>query len=201
MSLKKRPTLKNIIIIFNLMGKIYTKSGDTGETSLIGGKRVSKASDRVNAYGDIDEANAFIGIIISSIKYDDIKQLLQEIQKDLFVLSSDLADPSYPDNPYNIPRVEEYMISKIEKAIDSYNEELSELSNFILPGGSIASSLLHYARAVIRRAERSIVRLNVKTTINPLIIKYVNRLSDLLFILARVANKREGINDIIWTKY
>ncbi len=180
------------------MGRIYTKSGDKGNTSLIGGKRVSKASRRIEAYGDIDETNAILGIISSSIAYNDIKDLLLKIQNELFTLGSDLADPSYPDNPYNIPRISRGMVKDIELEVDRYQEEVGEIRYFILPGGSKEGALLHLARTVARRAERSIVRLAEEEEINPQIIEYINRLSDLLFILARVVNKREGIKDVRW---
>ncbi len=180
------------------MGKIYTKSGDKGATSLLGGKRVSKASKRIEAYGNIDETNAMLGVLASIIIHKDIRDLLAKIQNELFTLGSDLADPSYPENPYNIHRMDEAMIKYIEEAIDRYQEEVGEISYFILPGGSKGGALLHLARTVTRRAERSIIRLAEEEKINPMIIEYVNRLSDLFFILARVINNREGIKDIRW---
>ena len=180
------------------MGKIYTKSGDKGDTSLIGGKRVSKASRRIEAYGNIDEANAILGVINAVIRDEEVRTLLANIQNELFTLGSDLADPSYPDNPYNIPRINEEMVKSIERMIDRYDEEIGEIRYFILPGGSKGGALLHLARTIIRRAERNIIRLADEEKINPMIIEYVNRLSDLLFILARVINKREGIEDIPW---
>ncbi|RMF28612.1 MAG: cob(I)yrinic acid a,c-diamide adenosyltransferase [Candidatus Nitrosothermus koennekii] len=180
------------------MGKIYTKSGDKGDTSLIGGKRVSKASKRIEAYGNIDEANAILGLVIANLAHDDIKILLEGIQNELFILGSDLAEPSYPENPYNIPRINANMVKKLEEAIDKYQEEVGEIQYFILPGGSKTAALTHFARTIVRRAERSIIELKEQEEINPSIIEYVNRLSDLLFILARVINKREGIKDIPW---
>ncbi len=181
-----------------MLVKIYTKSGDDGYTSLIGGKRVSKASKRVDAYGNIDECNAMLGLIIANIKYDDIKDVLEKIQHELFILGSDLADPSYPANPYNIKRVSKDLVEYMEKVIDKYQEESGEIGYFILPGGSNVAALLHLARTMVRRAERSIIALADEEGINPIIIEYVNRLSDLLFVLARVVNKREGIKDTIW---
>ncbi|MEM2855580.1 MAG: cob(I)yrinic acid a,c-diamide adenosyltransferase [Candidatus Nitrosocaldaceae archaeon] len=182
------------------MGKIYTKSGDKGETSLIGGARVSKASKRIEAYGEVDESNAMLGFIIASIEDEDIKLILNKIQNELFILGSDLADTSYPNNLYNIPRITKDMVEYIEKIIDEYEKEVEEIRYFILPGGSKEGALLHIARTIVRRAERSIVELAEKENINPFIIEYINRLSDLLFILARTVNKRRGINDTPWRK-
>ncbi len=182
------------------MGKIYTKSGDDGYTSIIGGKRLSKASERIEAYGNVDECNSIIGVINATIKYEDIRSILAKIQNDLFAIGSDLADPSYPNNPYNTPRIGYDDITCLEQAIDEFEKELEPIRYFILPSGSKEGALLHFARAIARRAERSIVRLAEKEQINKHIIVYMNRLSDLLFVLARVVNKREGIKDVAWKR-
>ena len=180
------------------MVKIYTKGGDRGYTSLIGGKRVSKSSIRISAYGQIDELNCSIGVVISFIDENEVKDSLQTIQNELFIVGSDLADPSYPDNPNKIPRVTDAMVKRLENIIDYFDQELGAIQYFILPGGSKDASLLHLARGIARRAERNTVELSSIEKINPAIITYLNRLSDLLFTLARVMNKRRNINDVAW---
>jgi len=180
------------------MVKIYTKGGDKGDTSLIGGKRVPKSSKRINAYGDVDELNASIGVAISFIEDDEVRKLLEKIQSELFIVGSDLADPSYPDSINNNPRVTDTMVTNLENFIDKYDQEVGAIQYFILPGGSREASLLHLARGIARRAERDCVELSSIERINPAIISYLNRLSDLLFMLARVMNKRRNINDVPW---
>ncbi|MEM2759804.1 MAG: cob(I)yrinic acid a,c-diamide adenosyltransferase [Nitrososphaerales archaeon] len=179
------------------MVKIYTRGGDKGDTSLIGGKRVSKASTRINAYGNVDELNASVGVAISFIDDVEVKKLLEHIQEDLFVVGSDLADPSYPDGS-KTPRTTEEMVQELEDIIDRYDQEVGSIQYFILPGGSRGSSLLHLARGIARRAERTCVELSNVEKVNPAVITYLNRLSDLLFVLARVMNKRKGVKDVAW---
>lgn len=185
--------------------KIYTKSGDNGKTGLIGGSRVFKSDPRIAAYGQIDELNANIGLAISVLStkgvlnFADIVDLLIMIQNDLFIVGSDLADPNFPPiSESKTPRVVDRMITNIERAIDKFESELEPISYFILPGGSIESSILHVCRGVARRAEVSLVTLVNSKTINKYIMAYVNRLSDLLFVLARTVNKRQKINDVAW---
>lgn len=178
--------------------KIYTRGGDKGDTSLIGGKRVSKSSTRINAYGNVDELNAALGVAISFLDDPEVKELLERIQNELFVVGSDLADSSYPDSVNKTPRVTETMVKELESVIDKYDQEVGEIRYFILPGGSKAASLLHLARGIARRAERNCVELFGTEKINPAVISYLNRLSDLLFMLARVINKRMGVNDVAW---
>lgn len=180
------------------MVKIYTKGGDKGDTSLIGGKRVPKSSKRINAYGDVDELNASIGVAISFIDDREVRKLLEKIQSELFIVGSDLADPSYPDSINNSPRVTDTMVTNLENFIDKYDQEVGAIQYFILPGGSREASLLHLARGIARRAERNCVELSGIERINPAIISYLNRLSDLLFMLARVMNKRRNVNDVPW---
>jgi cob(I)alamin adenosyltransferase len=180
------------------MVKIYTKGGDKGDTSLIGGKRVPKSSKRINAYGDVDELNASIGVAISFIEDDEVRKLLEKIQSELFIVGSDLADPSYPDSINNNPRVADTMVKELENVIDKYDQEVGAIQYFILPGGSREASLLHLARGIARRAERNCVELSSIERINPAVISYLNRLSDLLFMLARVMNKRRDVNDVPW---
>ncbi len=184
--------------------KIYTKTGDKGETGLIGGKRTSKADPRIVAYGAVDELNSSIGLAISFLgqkaHLSDIFNALVQVQNDLFVVGSDLADPDYPKSKYNTPRTEEKMVYVIENVIDGFESELMPITFFVLPGGSIEASLLHTSRGVARRAETAVVELSINETINPVIVMYLNRLSDLLFIAARLANKRLGITDVAWHK-
>jgi cob(I)alamin adenosyltransferase len=180
--------------------KIYTKTGDKGDTGLIGGSRISKSDLRIIAYGEVDEANSHIGLIISNFEknsiFDDVKKILLKVQQDLFVLGAELANPNTLKDDNKLVKRE--MISTIEKYIDNFDSELSPISNFILPGGSIESSLLHICRTVVRRAETSAVALAKDQIINQEILTYLNRISDLFFVLARVTNKRQKRNDIPW---
>lgn len=180
--------------------KIYTRTGDKGDTGLIDGSRISKSDLRIIAYGVVDEANSHIGLIISNIEknsiFDDVKQILLNVQQDLFVLGAELANPNTLKDDNMLVKRE--MISTIEKYIDNFESELAPLSNFILPGGSIESSLLHICRTVVRRAETSAVALAKEQNINQEILIYLNRISDLFFVLARVTNKRQKRDDIPW---
>lgn len=174
--------------------KVYTKTGDNGLTSLVGGKRVSKASKRVETYGDVDELNSVLGIARSIIKDSEIEQLIEGIQNDLFIMGGDLATPH--DSEYSVPRVTPEMTVMIEKSIDDYVKEVGSLREFILPGGDSGGAYLHLARTVCRRAERKVVELGEMEKIGENILIYLNRLSDLLFVLARVDNKRSGSGEI-----
>ncbi|MBS3926222.1 MAG: cob(I)yrinic acid a,c-diamide adenosyltransferase [Nitrosarchaeum sp.] len=175
--------------------KIYTKTGDDGTTGLQGNLRVSKSNPRIIAYGAIDETNALLGIIQSYEIDEDIATLLNLIQNELFVIGADLSNPKLEDKKN---RVTTDMILNLEKNIDKYESELTPLTNFILPGGTILASQLHHIRTVTRRAETYIIMLSEEEKINDNCIKYVNRLSDLFFVLGRVLNKRNGKKDIIW---
>ncbi|HEY2980445.1 MAG TPA: cob(I)yrinic acid a,c-diamide adenosyltransferase [Anaerolineales bacterium] len=181
------------------ISKVYTRSGDEGQTSLATGERVSKASERVCAYGEVDELNSFLGLARARITDTAMRQLLERIQNELFVLGADLATP-LPDpaagKPDPIRRIRQSEIDSLEKAIDRYNETLPPLEEFILPGGNEAAALLHIVRAVARRAERHAVRLAGVETLNPSAIVYLNRLSDLLFVLARVVNRQSGSGEV-----
>ena len=187
--------------------KIYTKTGDKGETGLIGGKRISKGDPRIVAYGSVDELNSNIGIAISSLAaknrdlFLELINILTRIQSELFIVGSDLADPRYPagnQNQYKTPRTEENMASALEDAIDKFETELEPITFFILPGGSIEASLLHITRTIARRAEIAVTLLSKDQIINPIVLVYLNRLSDFLFVAARLINKRLGIKDIAW---
>jgi cob(I)alamin adenosyltransferase len=186
--------------------KIYTKTGDKGETRLIGGKHVSKADPRIVAYGAVDELNSSIGLAISFLQskqqqlLSDMADVLLQVQNDLFVLGSDLADPSWPQANGKTLRTSEKMASALEPIIDRFESELKPITFFILPGGSIESSLLHHSRGVARRTETAVVLLSKSESINPAIMVYLNRLSDLLFVMARLANKRTKIPDVAWRK-
>ncbi len=175
--------------------KIYTKTGDEGTTGLLGGRRVPKSDNRVKAYGNVDEINSIIGIILANQLDDGIRNLLLKIQNELFIAGSDLSNPNTNDasNRVNIT-----MVEFLEKKIDELENELTPTSNFILPGGTKIASLIHFARTVVRRSETQIITLSESEKINDDCKKYFNRLSDLLFVLARVVNKRSGVSDVIW---
>ena len=183
--------------------RIYTKTGDKGETGLIGGKRVSKADPRIVAYGAVDELNSSMGLAVSFLRskkqFSDLIDVLLQVQNDLFIVGSDLADPSFPKTG-KTPRTDDKMASALEPIIDRFESELEPITFFILPGGSVEASLLHQARGVARRAETAIVSLSKSQIINPAIVVYLNRLSDLIFVAARVTNKRLGVPDVAWRK-
>ena len=177
--------------------KIYTKTGDDGTTGLIGNKRVKKSSPRIASYGMVDELNASIGIILSSKLGKDIRVLLTKIQNDLFVVGADLANP---DLKNNTNRVTSEMVSYLEKEIDRLEEKLSPITYVILPGGDLIASHVHLTRTICRRAETNIVHLSEYEDLNNTCLIYMNRLSDLLFVIARTINKRKKISDIAWKK-
>ena len=176
------------------LNKIYTRTGDKGSTQLGDGKRVDKNSLRVDAYGSVDEANATIGLSILRTN-TKIKKILQIIQNDLFDLGADLCMPD--KKKIQKLKITKDRVDYIEKKIDSFNKELAPLNSFILPGGSESSTYLHIARTVTRRAERKVCALSKKERIHPVAIIYLNRLSDLLFVLARYTNNK-GKKDILW---
>ncbi len=181
------------------MTKIYTKTGDKGETGLFGGDRVSKDSIRIEAYGTVDELNSFIGLAVVEVKDIEVKNLLVKIQNELFVVGSNLAIPDNQKDKKNIiPKISEDFFNEAENAIDHYEEKLEPLKNFILPGGTKSSSILNICRTVCRRAERRVVALNNAEKIDEKIIIFLNRLSDLFFVLARYENHVAGTQDIIW---
>ena len=178
--------------------RIYTKTGDTGETGLFDGTRVSKNDPRVDAYGDVDELSAWIGLTRSDDLPADVDERLGGIQRDLFALGSMLADPTHRiakrvDKATLTPA----SVKSLEGAIDAFETELPPLKRFIFAGGTSAASRLHLARAVCRRAERGVVGLGADA-VDPLAIQYLNRLSDLLFVMARVLNRRAGVAEVEW---
>jgi len=180
--------------------RIYTKTGDSGDTALFGGGRVPKSHLRVAAYGDIDELNSFVGFVRAAEPVDFFDPLFQSIQRDLFAIGGHLATPD-PDKVRKALEKAELSSSQVdafEAAIDAADRELAPLKAFILPAGCEKSVRLHLARAVCRRAERSVVQLAQEHDVPPLFLVYLNRLSDLLFTLARLANHRAGTGDVTW---
>lgn len=178
--------------------KVYTKTGDSGETGLGGGQRVPKDSLRINAYGTVDELNSFIGVAIASNLDDKIKEKLNIIQNELFHLGSDLCFIEEDKIKFSLPLIEEKHVLKLEQIMDEYSLELEPLENFILPGGTIGASQLHVARTVCRRAEREIIALAKTEKIGSFVIKYLNRLSDTLFVMARYENFKKNYTDVYW---
>lgn len=177
--------------------KIYTRTGDEGETSLFGGERVPKDSSRIRAYGTVDELNAVLGVAIASSDNEKLAGVLRQLQNELFMVGADLATPIGIQEGKTV-RVKDSHIRRLEQEIDLHEEELEPLKFFILPGGTPCAAALHLARTVCRRAERETFELSRKEEINDRVIVYLNRLSDLLFVLARIANVRSGKNDIPW---
>ena len=184
--------------------KIYTKTGDAGQTGLFGGGRVPKSHPRVEAYGDVDELNATLGFARAVEQMPRVDEVLVPVQRDLFAIGALLATPDRDKMRQHLEkaRIDETRIADLERAIDAGDEELEPLRAFIVPGGSPKAAALHVARTVCRRAERRIVELTQDTTqdteIPQLVVIYLNRLSDLLFTLARVANKRAGAGEVTW---
>ncbi|HEY8393762.1 MAG TPA: cob(I)yrinic acid a,c-diamide adenosyltransferase [Thermaerobacter sp.] len=180
--------------------KIYTRTGDAGQTSLFGGRRVGKDNPRVQAYGAVDELNAVLGLAIAHLGQEEPAALLRRLQDDLFQIGADLATPDDPNRPAGSQpaRVGDDRVEELERAIDRYDADLPPLRQFILPGGTVAGATLHLARTVARRAERCAVALAAREPVNPAVLRYLNRLSDLLFVLARWVNHRAGVADIPW---
>lgn len=181
------------------MGKIYTKGGDLGETSLLNGTRISKSHDRVEAYGTLDELNSFIGMLRDNLELEQYRQVLLRIQENLFTAEALIAaDPDKKSK--GLPELHEEDILILEKEIDSMTAELPPLNSFILPGGDPHVSRCHVARTVCRRAERSIIRLHSSSPVSPVIIRYLNRLSDYLFVLSRRLGQEFHAEEITWPR-
>ena len=180
------------------MPRIYTRGGDTGETGLVDGSRVSKANPRVDAYGDVDELNALLGLARARTLGADLDALVERIQRDLFALGARLADPraTSTGGPGKTALGQDD-VTRLEHAIDRLDAELPELRRFILPGGAEAGAVLHLSRTVCRRAERRLVALGAGA-IDAIAVVYLNRLSDLLFVMARTANRRAGLGETEW---
>jgi cob(I)alamin adenosyltransferase len=177
--------------------KIYTKKGDKGETSLIGGTRVSKSHIRIEAYGTVDELNSFTGWLRDMLTDEQQRNILLRIQNSLFLLESHLAwDPG--TEAHHVPQFDVAEVEVLENQIDEMEKSLPALTNFIIPGGYQANSLCHVCRTVSRRAERIIIALNHEQEVPDFILKYMNRLSDYFFVLARTISKQHGADEIVW---
>lgn len=185
--------------------KIYTKTGDEGETGLFGGGRVSKASPRVWAYGEVDELNSVLGLARTTPIDEHVDATLARVQSELFDLGAELArTPGLAEKGRAdkglIPEIDEEAVVRLENAIDAAEAELAPLQNFVLPGGCLAAAHFHLARTVCRRAERRVVALESEDAPRAVVVRYLNRLSDLLFVLARLANHRAGVADVPWSR-
>ena len=178
--------------------KVYTRTGDEGDTALASGKRLSKDSARIEAYGTVDELNSALGSAIAAGMDSDLSAILGPIQNELFHLGSDLCLEEADKKRLAVPGIEGRHIETLERRIDELSEELGPLENFILPGGSPAAARLHLARTVCRRAERRVVTLAREEPIGDFVLRYLNRLSDLLFMMARAENLRKGLSDTLW---
>jgi cob(I)alamin adenosyltransferase len=180
--------------------RIYTKTGDQGDTGLFGGGRVPKDHLRVAAYGDVDELNSALGLVRATAPVELFDDLLQSVQRDLFAIGGHLATPDPAKVAQALEKAElaDTRVGQLERAIDAAEEELPALRAFVLPGGTAKAAALHLARTVCRRAERSVVALGHEHPVPAAFLVYLNRLSDLLFTLARLANRREGRGDVTW---
>ena len=182
------------------MPKIYTKTGDSGETGLFGGGRVGKDDHRVEAYGEVDELNACLGLARGHALPAKIDDVLQTAQQQLFTVGAVLATPAGTAAQAAIPAIDRNWALGMESLIDQFEEDLAPLTQFILPGGSLGASALHLSRTVCRRAERRVVSLSRKVKVEPEVVVYLNRLSDLLFVMARWSNHHAGVEDVVWRR-
>lgn len=178
--------------------KIYTKTGDRGETGLFGGGRVKKSDPRVAAYGEVDELNAALGVVRAQVEDPELERTLAAVQDELFCVGAELATPAGAPARAAVPAVEERWAERLEAAIDAWDAELPPLRQFVLPGGTRTAAALHLARCVCRRAERRAVALAAEAEVAPAVLTYLNRLSDLLFMAARLANHRAGRPEVAW---
>lgn len=178
--------------------KIYTRTGDDGSTALGTGDRIAKTAPRIAAYGTVDELNAAIGVVLTCDLPSDVRAALTRVQNELFHAGADLCVPEADKGGTPGPRIEQRHIAALETLIDSLNASLPPLKNFVLPGGTAASAQLHVARTVARRAERDVVRLADAEPVNPLVVAYLNRLSDALFVMARFENQQAGVAEPLW---
>lgn len=178
--------------------KIYTRQGDAGQTSLSGGQRVPKDSPRVSAYGTVDELNSALGVALAAGLCARLAEVLPGIQNELFHLGSDLSFLEEDKAKYPVPQIESRHIERLESLIDEITEIVGPLQNFILPGGSIGSAQLHVARTICRRAEREVIALAREESVGPFAVQYLNRLSDALFVMARLENHARGVPEPLW---
>lgn len=179
--------------------KIYTRTGDQGQTSLLGGTRVPKHHLRIECYGTVDELNSYLGVLKDYETAAPEAAFIKAIQDNLFTLGSHLATSSEASDKLQLPEIDESAIQALEASIDSMDQELPALRNFVLPGGHPANSFAHVARCVCRRAERLVVQLNEEESVNEVILRYLNRLSDWLFTYARLMSHRSGSEEVAWT--
>jgi len=179
------------------LNKIYTRTGDSGEAGLVDGSRVSKAGHRIAAIGEVDEANSAIGAAIATLDDKKLARRLRRIQNEMFDLGADLATPAGGEYEEHALRMVARQVTRLEEEVDAMNIALAPLTSFILPGGSLAVAMLHLARAIVRRAEREAVALNLAEPVNPHALAYINRLSDHLFVAARLHAAGEG-GDVLW---
>ena len=177
----------------NRLSKLYTRTGDDGTSGLSGGARIAKNHERIYAMGTVDELNSVIGLLICKLEDDELISLFTEIQHDLFNIGGEISMPGHAF-------IKEEKITGLENKIDQFNESVEPLKEFILPGGSEAASVCHMARAIARRAERDVISLHQKEEVPATTRQYLNRLSDLLFVVARIINKQLGQDDILWKK-
>lgn len=178
--------------------KVYTRTGDGGTTALGGGQRVPKDAPRIEAYGTVDELNSLLGVVLAEGLPPELAEPLGRVQNDLFHLGSDLCVLEEDKEKMPVPRIEERHVEALEELIDSLSENVPPLENFILPGGSRAAAGLHLARTLCRRAERRIVTLAAEEAVGEWVLRYLNRLSDLLFVMARWQNRAQGVSDVLW---
>ncbi len=178
--------------------KIYTKTGDSGETGLFGGPRVRKSDPRVEAYGDVDELNAALGVVRAIVEDPEIEAQLAKVQEELFCVGAELATPHGAKARSAVPPVDGAWTARLEGAMDAWDAELPPLSRFVVPGGTRTAAALHLARTVCRRAERRVVSLAAEVEVEPAVLAYLNRLSDFLFVAARVANHRARREEPLW---
>ena len=178
--------------------RLYTRNGDEGTTRLANGIEVRKDCPRVVAYGDVDELNSHIGIVLSAGVVPRLRVELQRLQNELFDLGGDLATPLNAEMDFTLPRIQATQVARLEASIDEFNEVTGELENFVLPGGAPGSAALHVARSVCRRAERAVITLAAEDDLGEVVIPYLNRLSDLLFAMARYENHQRGVAEPLW---
>jgi len=181
--------------------KVYTRTGDAGTTALGGGQRVRKDALRIECYGTVDELNSVIGVAVAAGVDARLAAMLARIQNELFHLGSDLCILEEDKQRMPVPRVEQRHVDRLEQDIDALQEDLAPLENFILPGGSVGAAHLHVARTVCRRAERLLVALAAQETVGAHTVMYLNRLSDLLFVMCRAENRAKGVDDVTWDSH
>jgi len=178
--------------------RVYTRTGDDGRTALSTGERVAKDCVRVRACGCVDELNSQLGVALAAGEHSSLAPVLRRIQNELFHLGAELSRPESPDGTITGPSIDDRHVEALERLMDEQSATLEPLRNFVLPGGGALGSALHVARAACRRVEREVVALGRDETVAPVVLRYLNRLSDALFVLARVANREDGIEDVLW---